>query len=373
MDKVKAAIQCSLDLLQEETRQRWQQLGVFEGDFSTDAAGAVWETDAPEDTLVALKQRSLLTTDDNQRCKLHDILRAVALKSLNIAERDSAGLRHAKHFFNLMSEANANSAGGALLIGHKMYELDLHNISAAEQWISKNYLTIDAARELASRLSDFDLSRYFVFSRLKRIERTLLSLKAGNRIGLAIAAFEYANRISVPRSDNQKEVIQWYQRSRVLFRQLGIKEGLAEASGRLASFLIPNAQKYGGEIADALNRAEEFTSEAADLYRELGWNNQLGFQLQSLAEIKYHLGKIEEAQCVDRDKDAAFEAFHGPNRLAMEKGRYDLMPKEETEHTRLINHWKHQLHDIRSMTPEIWENEICALPAWPEVDRSLDP
>ncbi len=188
---------------------------------------------------------------------------------------------------------------------------------------------------------------------------------------MAVAAFEYASRLSLPRSGNQEEVIRWYQRSRVLFGQLDLNEGLAEASGRLGSFLIPNAREYRGELTNALKDAEDLVTEATRLYQELGWNSYLGTQLLHLAEIKYDLGKIEEGQRLIAEGDAALEAFHGPNRLAMAQAQYDLMPKEETKHTRLINHWKYQLHDIRSMTPEIWDKEIHALSCWPEIDRLL--
>ncbi len=136
MDKVKAAIRCSLELLSGEIHQRWQQLSVFEGDFAADAAGIIWQTDNPEDTLAALNHRSLITVDKQCRCHLHDILRAVALEALSTNEFKAAEVKHAQHFCGKLAEVSNLRQTEDFVRKLNVYGRDLHNILATENWIA---------------------------------------------------------------------------------------------------------------------------------------------------------------------------------------------------------------------------------------------
>ena len=361
MEEVKAVLGLSLDQLTPECRSAWQRLGVFEGDFSTNAAADIIDRKDAEEMLAELEQRNLVNLSEQRRLQLHDVLRALALDSIGPDELKIAEALHAQHYYRVIADADLASRTEAFPRGFKMYQRELRNLLAAEQWIAENFATDDIALELARGLSNFEVSRYFVQPRQRQIEQTLLSLKAGNDVGLAVAALDQADRLCNPRAGNPGEPILWYERSRTLFRKANLREGLADASSRLGSYLA----------LDSPMEAEDLLEEAAQLYEALGWNSYLGTQLLKLSEIKYRLDKIREGRKLYVKGNAALEAYHGPKRQAMAQRRHDLIPKEETEHTRLIDHWKHQLHDIRSMTPEIWDKEICNLPCWPEIDCLL--
>jgi hypothetical protein len=89
MEEVKDRLKWSLDLLEPALWQKWQQLGVFEGDFAADAVAAVWAVEGAEEDLAELEQRSLMTLDQRGRLHLHDILRAVALEEIGAELREA--------------------------------------------------------------------------------------------------------------------------------------------------------------------------------------------------------------------------------------------------------------------------------------------
>ena len=81
MDEVKAVLALSIDQLTPELRAAWQKLGVFEGDFSTEAAAEIIDGEDASEMLAELEQRHLMTLSMEQRLQLHDVLRALALES----------------------------------------------------------------------------------------------------------------------------------------------------------------------------------------------------------------------------------------------------------------------------------------------------
>jgi tetratricopeptide (TPR) repeat protein len=134
---MEASIGLSYNLLEAEMQTRWRMLGVFPDSFDTRAAAAVWETgdDDAQGTFSDLLKFSMLEWDDSaKRYRLHDLMRDFARRKLTEAERDGAALRHARHYLDVISEANKLylQGGESVVHGLALFDLERGNIEAGQ-------------------------------------------------------------------------------------------------------------------------------------------------------------------------------------------------------------------------------------------------
>ena len=164
-DDVEAVLALSARQLLEEDRglaARWRMLTVFPGDFDRAGAAAVWAVEevVARDALGNLLELSLLQFDEtSRRYRFHDLVRPVAqdVFDFGTAERDeaweaetlnSAFLRHAAHFCEVLRDVEVQYMAGEVLDGLERYDLEEVNIRAGREWAAARWGDDHAVAEL---------------------------------------------------------------------------------------------------------------------------------------------------------------------------------------------------------------------------------
>ncbi len=127
LEPLEASLQLSYGLLDDGCKLAFRLLGIFPASFDREAAGAVWESAENEtDRLLGqLLGASLLAYErDSDRYALHDLVGAFARAQWNETEKETASRRHAGHYLQVLSQANAlyKQGGAAILAGLALYD-----------------------------------------------------------------------------------------------------------------------------------------------------------------------------------------------------------------------------------------------------------
>jgi predicted ATPase/DNA-binding CsgD family transcriptional regulator len=129
---MRAAFRRSWTLLEENQKQAFRRLAIFQGGFTREGASIVAGVDLR--TLQALVAKSLLRAQPNLgRYEMHDLLRQFALEKLiSSGEVDDLSLAHAAYFADFMAERWPQMKGPGQQRALNEIERDLEN--AREAW-----------------------------------------------------------------------------------------------------------------------------------------------------------------------------------------------------------------------------------------------
>jgi predicted ATPase len=131
-----ATFELSYGGLSEENRKHWRKLGIFPASFDIGVAQAVWELEENDTRKILnfLRRYSLLEYDETaSRYSLHDLLADYALSQMNEQAEQEVRLKHASHYLNIMSLADALylKGGQNILQGLRLFDLEWEHIRAA--------------------------------------------------------------------------------------------------------------------------------------------------------------------------------------------------------------------------------------------------
>jgi predicted ATPase/DNA-binding CsgD family transcriptional regulator len=138
-----ALIDWSYDLLTKEEQALFDDLGIFAGSFSAEAAEAVCsdtETEAADavDLLIGLVDKSMVvaqTSEAQERYKLLESTRAYALHKLGKGgRRDALARRHAQYYGERARSSDKRFGMGSTAAWMASVEPDLENYRAALEW-----------------------------------------------------------------------------------------------------------------------------------------------------------------------------------------------------------------------------------------------
>ena len=140
---VEASIQLSYDLVDEGSKLHFRQLGVFPAAFDRQAAGAVWETGEEETDkfLGVLLQASLLEYEpSSDRYALHDLLVDFSRRRLSEEEQAAASRRHAQHYLQILSQAEALYVKGGenMMVGLALFDWESEQIKSGQAWATEH-------------------------------------------------------------------------------------------------------------------------------------------------------------------------------------------------------------------------------------------
>ena len=298
---LRAAIQWSYDLLDEEQRALFGSLAVFSGSFGFDAAEAVADEAGVVDGLAALIDASLVRThdavDDEPRFGMLETIRSYALERLT--EREDHGelrRRHAAFYADLAEEAEPMLRGPRQNAWLARIDVDRENIRAALAWAEKAGEVEIGLRTAAA------LWRYWQFrGELGEPSTQLTKLLAGAEgidPHVRAAGLSAAARTAYLHGDHESAQC-LCQASLELHRALGE----ADASSFALTVLGLAAQGSGDD-----RQARASCEEALALARAAGdWWSVL-CALTSLGDVLYAQGELPAARrCLEEAIRAARE------------------------------------------------------------------
>jgi predicted ATPase/DNA-binding SARP family transcriptional activator len=147
---LRAALDWSAELLDEDQRKFFAQLGVAAGTFDLEAAAAITQTGADRalSDLTSLVRQSMVAVVGDDRYRLLDTLRAYALERLDHFDADATRDRHAEYHADLAERAERGIQGPDQLEWLDRLRTCVPDHRAALEWLVS---TGDGAR--AARLA----------------------------------------------------------------------------------------------------------------------------------------------------------------------------------------------------------------------------
>jgi len=277
---LRATIEWSHELLDEEAKRLFACLAVFAGGCTLDTAEAVCDADL--DVLQSLVDKSLVRVRDGDRFWMLETIREYALERFEASgEADELRRRHGEHFEALGEEAwpYVREASGDWL---DRLEREHDNLGATLDWLETSGESQRLLR-LAGDLASLWSFRGHLVEGRGRVERALhadplpTAARARALIGAADLAVE---------SGDGDAARSWAEEALALHRELGDAWGTA-----YSVFLLGMAAVYvDWELA------RQRFAESAELFRELGDEYQTLEVTRRLAWAHENLGNIERAR-----------------------------------------------------------------------------
>ena len=291
--KVSAILADSVEALERENPslvKKWRSLAVFPAPFDRQAAEGVAEFEGDElDTLVG---RSLVIYDpDQERLRLHDLMRGLAEAGSEQDEAHQARRRHAAHYLTVEGRALAAylEGGDGVLAGLRLFDQERVQIEAGQAWAAAHAAADDEAAALAQdyplrAASVLDL-RLHPRESIRWLEESAeAARKLGNqdREGLALGNLGVAHRqLGEPR-----RAIEYYEQQLKITRETGDRRGEGAALNNLGI-----AYKNLGET----HRAIEYYEQHLEIARQTGDRRGKGQTLGNLGNAYSALEQREKA------------------------------------------------------------------------------
>ncbi|HWM10548.1 MAG TPA: BTAD domain-containing putative transcriptional regulator [Solirubrobacteraceae bacterium] len=278
---LRAAIGWSYDLLGDEARSLFADLGVFVGGWTLETAEAVGGADAL-DGIAALADQSLVTRNGD-RYEMYESIRAYALEQLTATGgADDARRRHARAFAALTEEAENGIRGPAQATWFARLDADAENLRAATAWAVVDGDT-DTALGLAGGLLRFWAARGAL---TERRETLAMALAAGaGSPAPRINALQAAGVMAAESGDFDAAGVH-FDAALQLARAVGDRARIARLQSNLGTL-----DMYAGDYEQALRRYEE----GAAILREMGDPLGLSLVTQNLAIAQDGAGRRDRA------------------------------------------------------------------------------
>lgn len=279
---LRATIQWSYELLDEEERRLFARLAVFSGGCKLEAAEEVSEADL--DTLQSLVDKSLVRHTDDRFWMLETIREYAAERLETSGEAEQLQRRHAEHFLALAEEAEPSLRGSP---GQWLDRLEREhdNIRA-----TLDRLEASGASELALRLAGALWRFWYLRGHLVEGRRRLESaLGSDERPTAARAKALNGAAVMAVNSGDAATARRRAEEGLELHRKLGDAWGAAYSGFMLA------------HVAANPARAQELYEESARRFRELGDQHSSLLATRNLAWTYEELGDLEHARALYED------------------------------------------------------------------------
>ena len=278
---LRATIEWSYELLDEDERRLFTRLAVFAGGWTLDAAEQVCNADL--DVLQSLADKSLIRSEDG-RFRMLETIREYALERLEESgELEQLRARHADHFVQLGLRAEPELTGAEQHIWLERLASDNENLRAALEWCA--IARPAEGLRLASALVLFWFNRSLYRDGLHWLEQMLATTeddattaRAGALWGAGLLWALVGDAVqAAPRLDKGLALARRLDHAAIVARSLSV-------IGLLAFF------------QNDARRARELFEEAAETARRAGDNWALADALGTLGSIYPLQGEFERAE-----------------------------------------------------------------------------
>ena len=323
-----ATLSLSYNLLDDDLKTKFRQLGLFTAPFVQLSAAAVWQLDdetAADDLLGKFSNLSLLNIlpspfGETQAGEvlylyaLHDLTRLFAQNRLleDETEAKSTAMRHANHFLgwgsaadNLYQKGNEN-----ILLGLAQFRFIYPHLQSAYERLAPENQTFPHPDEADRWLSDFPGKCVYVLD---------LHLPPRQKIVLMETALSAAQRLEDKNAEgvhlgnlggayaalgDAKKAIEFYEQALVIDHEIGDRRGEGAALGNLG-----NAYAALGDAKKAI----EFYEQALVIDHEIGDRRGEGSDLGNLGMAYKNLGEKEKAREFWNQALQIFRAIESPH------------------------------------------------------------
>jgi predicted ATPase len=282
---LRATIEWSYDLLDEEERLLFERLSVFRGGCALEAAEEI--SDADIDTLQSLIDKSLLRRQE-ERFWMLETIREYAAERLDQQDRAHAlAKRHAEYFLALVEKAARGSPDGDVEEGRRLRH-DLDNLRSALMWLAG---AGDVESEL--RLATAAFWNLWPLASLRELKAWLVSAleRAGGVDSRFRAEALGATALAAANLGESDDARQYARKSLILASERDDQRQI-EWALRVLSFDEPD-----------LDERRRLLQECERLNRELGNDAGLGWVTLLLGWTHFDEGRFDEAH--DRFEEAA--------------------------------------------------------------------
>ncbi len=291
---IEAYFNVRYNLLDGRTQELWRTLGAFPDTFDAAAVAEIWELEADpaQNSLGYLLKISMLEWNAaTGRYRLHDLMRDFARQKLRDSERQTAALRHASHYYNVLGNAHVRYLRGGedTARGLALFDLEWGNIQAALAWAAERAENNPRAMELCSGY--VDLGSYILQLRQpprERIHWLYLALAAARRLKDRQAEGHHLSGLGLAYDSigEHRQAIEYHEQSTAVAREIGDRRGEGYGLANLGS-------QYNalGEF----QRALEYIEKAVLVDRESGNRPGEGYALGGLGNAYKNLGDFQAA------------------------------------------------------------------------------
>ena len=290
---LRATIEWSYDLLDEEEQRLFRRLSVFAGSFDLDAATAV--ADAGLDTFQSLVDKSLVRRWGSGRYGMLDTIQEYAREQLvDSGEEPAIARRQVEHYIVVADAANLSVEG----TGEERPEvgrLEQPNFRAGLAWAVGNG-ELDLGLKLAAALENFWVYTD-PFEGIRWFEALMPAIADVDPALRAKALRVYGGTVYIVGEFERGAEL--YELSMAVFRELGDERGVAHMLHRLAV----EATRRG-----ASDEARRLAEESLETSRRLGDRKGEALALTNLGIIAQKEGDLDRAiDLYRRSAEAAHE------------------------------------------------------------------
>jgi hypothetical protein len=251
------SLNASAEMLSEDLRDLWLQLGVFPDTFDVPAVIKVLqiEEQAAKDTLGDLRRRSLIEWNSaTRRYKMADRVRDFTFSRLDESARTMAQARHADYYRLVMIWAENLSLTGKVSEGLALFDLEWSNLRVGQSWAASRVKSDKSAAELVSAYA-YGVPDHFVRKRPRELigwlhsaQEAAKELKNAHNEGVALHGLGAAYEALA----DYEQSIKYYEEYLALERDLRVPilEGAALIN-------IAVVSRKTGRVADAIRYGEE--------------------------------------------------------------------------------------------------------------------
>ncbi len=293
---LRALVDWSYELLQDNEKLLLRRLAVFVGGFDLEAGEKVCGTEPIEDfevldLLGSLVDKSLVMAeerDDGTRYRMLETIRDYAADKLkgDGDEAAAVAVRHNEYYFQLAVEARDGIDGPEQARWLKRLETELDNLRAAMSLALDGGVDPIISVKLAVQLQGFWILRGYI-TEGRRLVKASLELPAVQEFALARANALYVGAALAVNQSDHAEALQMLETSLALHRELGDPENIAVTLSTLST-----ARLATGDTAGA--RADEV--EAIEIFRQQGQRLNEVIALCNLGQIALHENDLAQAK-----------------------------------------------------------------------------
>lgn len=307
---LRATIEWSHELVDENERRLFARMAVFLGGSTLEAAERV--CDAELDVLESLVDKSLVRVREGERFWMLETIREFALERLEASgEAEATRERHAALFLALCETAEPELLSVDAKPALDRLEPELENIRAALDWLEGADRTEDALR-LGGATMEFWCLRNRWGEGWRRIERLLVTGAGSPNVrGKALICSAHLAAFAGP--EGAALLRARAEESLQLQQTLGDAWGIAFAEGQLAAVCF---------VEDDWAAALPLCERSVARMREVGDEHRALQAMQGLALSNLYTGNLEEAGRVAQELLAS--ARDAGDRFMQSAGRYVL-------------------------------------------------